>query len=77
MYYVMGKENINYISKRTQKPVIGVKIYVTYPLRGERGVGDGCDTFFVSSSLVSDVLVGDQIEILFNKYGTVADIKKL
>lgn len=61
--------------------VEGSSIYVTSPLDPTKG-GSGCsaEKFFLSKARLAELdftpRVGDKIEVLFNRYGKVAAVRK-
>lgn len=75
-YFVVGKENVNYTSKKTGNPVVGFKLYCTSPI-GNNGVGERAEMFYCSPLVVADVLVGDKVDIFFNRYGNVTEVRKI
>lgn len=75
IYTVIGFEYRNYVSKRTKRPVDGYNLYLSYPL--SNGTGDGCEKVWVKPDVYEDagiIDVGSQIEILYNRYGSVASL---
>lgn len=74
-YTVMGLEYRNYVSKKTNRPVDGYNLYLSYPL--STGEGDGCEKIWVKPEIfeiAGNVCVGDSVEILYNRYGSVASL---
>ena len=56
--------------------VSGQNIYLVYPL--ERGEGHGSDRVFVTNAKLSQwpyrPKVGDEVEVVYNRYGKVSEI---
>lgn len=76
---IIGIEDVNYVSKKTGRNVSGVKLHLTYPLDDERGEGQGAVTEFFSSAILNGYtfVLGEEIEILYNRFGGIADFKVL
>lgn len=73
---IVGIEEVDYVSKRTNKQVEGRKIYYTYPFDPKKdAVGLIAESTFCGYDISKDLNVGDTIEILYNRYGSVADIR--
>lgn len=73
MYTIIGKEDVSYVSKKTNQPVIGTRLYLTY--EHEKIDGYGVESVFCNSLIATDHLsVGDQIDVYYNKFGNVAEI---
>lgn len=73
---IMGKKAIKFTSKEGNE-ISGVRFYYTYDLADVDGVAT--DSVFVSDAKLDglDVKVGDEVEVLFNRYGKVAGIRFL
>lgn len=73
MYTVIGIENVSYVSKKTNQPVVGTRLHLTYEQEGVEGL---CvESVFCGSTIDTDRLTtGDQIEVYYNKFGRVSDI---
>lgn len=70
---IIGKEKVDYISKKTQAPVKGVSLHCV----GTRGYveGESVETIFVSakSSLydkIPQIPIGAKCNIAYNRYGS-------
>jgi hypothetical protein len=72
---VVGIQNVDYISKRTNQRVLGRQIYYIYPLDEKKGCGNACDSEYVPQSVSIPISVNDEIEFMYNKFGSVADVK--
>lgn len=75
MAQIIGIEKVDYTSKRTGNKVTGIKLYFTDPINEEKGEGLSCDNVFVSNELARDITLGDEVDILYNKYGNVVDVR--
>lgn len=77
-YNVIGVENINYTSRKTNKKVMGTKLYLTYEF-DERADADGtaCEVVFVKNEIGDCIEVGDVIKLIYNKYGSIDGVEKL
>lgn len=71
---IVGKQNVDYISKKTQEPVKGVSLHCT----GTRNnvEGEAVETIFVSakSGLYDEVIkmpVGTEVSVSYNRWGSV------
>lgn len=74
-YLVIGKEYLDYISKKTGKQVTGYTLYFTY--EKEKCLGVAALTEFVNVDIGEDVQVNDTVEIFYNRYGKVEKIIKI
>lgn len=75
-YKLLGVEPVSYTSKKTGRPVEGTKLHLGYEKKTCMGL---CVlTEYVSSrysDLACDHLVGEDVEILYNRFGNVEDLK--
>ena len=72
MYKIIGVQLVDYTNK-ANKHVSGVRYHCTTD--NNRVEGLAVEVVFVSSSVCSDVFsVGDEVDILYNKYGTVSRV---
>lgn len=70
---ILGFEKVDYISKKTNKQVLGTRLHMSYT--SDKIDGQGVESVFVSNLLCEGLSIGDEIELLYNKYGNVAEIK--
>lgn len=75
---VVGKQAVDYKSKKTGNPVTGVTLHCTVP--NDRVNGLAVETIFISGKSeqyeAADKLpLGSEIIILYNRYGQVDDIR--
>lgn len=74
-YCVIGKEYVDYISKKTDKQVKGYKLHLTF--EKEKCEGLAVLNVFVSEEIGKDVKINDQVELFYNQYGKVSKIVTL
>lgn len=69
MYQVIGVERISYKSKKTDKIVEGYRVYFTFDLNTDGGLG--ADNCFVGTTDYErhPVMPGDVAMPVYNKYG--------
>lgn len=72
---ILGIEDVNYISKKTNKQVIGKRLHMSFT--NEKIIGQGVESVFISSIIcdANALTIGDNIELLYNKYGQVTDVR--
>lgn len=71
-YCVIGKEYIDYVSKKTNKQVKGYNLHLKY--EKEKCEGEAVMNVFVNEDLGSTVDVTDEVELFYNQYGKVIKI---
>ena len=74
-YCVVGKEYLDYVSKKTNKQVKGYNLHLTYDKEKIDGVA--VMSVFVSEEIGNDININDQIELFYNQYGKVTKIVAL
>ena len=61
--------------------VEGTTIYVADPIDPNRGEGESAERYFLSKAKLTElgfpVAVGQEVELLFNKFGKIASMKLL
>lgn len=72
---VIGVRQVSFKDKETKKPIEGVTVYFSYPINKD-GEGEAADKVFLSNYLIEKhggaiPSVGDEIDLLYNKYGKV------
>lgn len=79
MYKVVGIESINYVSRKTNRPVVGSKLYLITDDVKTNLTGHSTTEIFVSSQVlgVPVLHVNDTVNIYFNQYGSVQSVEKL
>lgn len=73
VYEVVGIREVDYMSK-SNKQVTGRNLCVIYD--DKNTVGKATDNLFCSGEVANFVVVGDKIEILYNKYGRIVLVQK-
>lgn len=76
---IVGKENVDYVSKKTNQPVVGVTLHCVG--MSDRVNGEAVDTIYVSSKSPMyqqclDFPLGTDIYVSYNRYGSVETIEK-
>lgn len=71
MYKLIGKQHMQYISKKTGSDVCGYKLFFTYASTNPNIEGLVCDSVFVSEDLGYNVQVNDCFDLFYNKFGKV------
>lgn len=74
-YCVIGKEHLDYVSKKTNKQVKGYNLHLT--CEKEKCEGLAVLNVFVSEEIGNDVNINDQVELFYNQYGKVTKIVSL
>ena len=74
-FCVIGKEYLNYVSKKSNKQVVGYNLHLTY-------VKEKCDglavmNVFVNEEIGNNIKVNDQVELFYNQYGKVIKVVSL
>lgn len=73
MYEVTGIKKVDYVSKKTGRPVKGYTLWLSY----ERQDVDGfaCDEVYVSIERISEVpQLGDLVNVYYNRFGSVESV---
>lgn len=71
---IVGKQKVDYVSRKTNQPVQGVTLHCTDERQGIEGVS--VETIFVSakSDIYNDVVnipIGSNISVGYNRWGSV------
>lgn len=73
MYVVVGYEKVNYTNKEG-KQVNGTRLHLAF--KSDKIEGDGVECVYISSSVDLPVIkIGSKIELLYNKFGRVSDVR--
>lgn len=77
---VVGIEKVDYVSRKTNRPVQGTSFYILYEKQGVEGFV--ADKIFISvvSPCYPDaelVQVGDKLNIFYNRWGSVEGLQVL
>lgn len=78
-FEVVGLVRGTYTNRKTGSVKPFTRIYCTYPLDDSSNSscdveGTGTDVLFLNR-LVDDIVIGDKIRPIYNKYGTCVDIQ--
>lgn len=78
MVKIVGKQNVDYVSKKTNQQVTGITLHVIGP--DSRVDGMAVETVFISSRMtdfaaVQKLNVGDEVEFLYNRWGNVESVR--
>lgn len=69
MYKILGIQKVNYTNK-SGRAITGVRLHCSTD--DKRVEGSAVEQIFVSSSVTSeDFSIGQEIDVLYNKYGSV------
>lgn len=71
---LVGKQNVDYVSKKTNNPVQGITLHVL--AKSDRVEGESCENFFISnkSPMYSQCLgfpLGSELVVQYNRWGSV------
>ena len=75
---VIGIQNVNYTSKKTGKPVSGIALHCSYDAQDVKG--QAVERYFISAAAqdayrdAAMVALGDDINVMFNRYGNVCGL---
>ncbi len=78
MSKIVGKEKVDYLSKKTNQQVNGVRLHVLQP--DNKVEGYAAEAVFISSKhasydAVANLPLGSEIIIIYNRFGSVQDIQ--
>lgn len=73
MYEVVGIREVDYLSK-SNKQVKGRNLCVVYD--DNSTVGKAVDNLFCSGEIANSIVVGDKVDILYNKYGRIVMVQR-
>lgn len=72
---VIGYQDVDFTAP-DGKNIQGIRLYLTAPADPDRGgIGDMCNTQFITNRINYMPMVGDQIRLSFNRYGKVQSIE--
>lgn len=79
MYKIVGIESVNYVSKKTGRPVVGSKLYLITDDVKQNLVGHSTTEIFVSAQIqgIPVLAVNDSVNIFFNQFGSVQAVEKV
>lgn len=75
---VVGKQNVDYMSKKTNQQVTGITLHIIG--QNSRVEGMAVDTIFVSGksatfNTVASLPIGSEIDVLYNRWGNVETVE--
>ncbi len=75
-YNVVGIKKINYTSRKTGQLVQGTELHCSFD--DKNVLGAAVDKFYIPQRVdISHVQIGDVVNILFNRYGSVDFVQVL
>lgn len=79
MYKIVGIESVNYVSKKTGRPVVGSKLYLITDDVKQNLVGHSTTEIFFSAQIqgIPVLAVNDSVNIFFNQFGSVQAVEKI
>ena len=69
---VLGIQKVNYVSRKTNQPVTGTTLHVSYPKKDVEG--QSVETIFISDRSeisLESVKVGSTVGVYYNRWGSV------
>ena len=73
MYEIVGIKKVDYVSKKTGRPVQGFSLFVQYERKDVDGVA--CEEVYVSNERISEVpQIGDFCDVYYNRFGSVESV---
>ena len=76
-YSIAGVKTVDFTDK-DENSIKGISIYLASPIPSDKGSGLEVDKFFLSSQRIkevdSDLKVGSEVDVVFNKYGKIDNI---
>lgn len=78
MKKVVGIQSVDYLSRKTNQPVQGVTLHLTY--QDSRITGVGTETVFVSAKAtcygdVVKIPIGSDVDVFYNRYGSIEEVR--
>lgn len=76
---IVGKQKVDYVSKKTNQPVVGITLHCVSNTNDERFEGMQTETIFISnkSPMHEQCLafpIGSEISVMYNRYGSVESV---
>lgn len=73
-YKVFGIQNVDYVSSKTGKNVQGTNLHCTYSQKNVDG--EAVEKLYISSNIDSPIVsVGDEVDVFYNRYGGVDEVR--
>ncbi len=71
---IIGKSIVNYVSKKTNEPVVGINLHCSYEDKNTEGVA--VDRVYISSKAdfypaIQKAPIGSEVEIYYNQWGKI------
>lgn len=70
---VVGIKRFSYVSKKSGMKVNAATLFLSFEDKNIEGVGVISE--FVKSELCENVALGDEVELFFNKYNSVKEVR--
>ena len=76
MAKIIGIENVDYVSKKTNNRVQGFKLHCSYERKNVTGAS--VEQYYVSNNAegIADVKVGDEVDFSYNRFGNIVAVAK-
>lgn len=73
---VIGFRKVSFRDEKTKKQVEGFSLFLVRPGTGENMTGDEAQKIFISSEYVEyQPYLGDEVELIYNRYGKISSIQ--
>jgi hypothetical protein len=73
-YIVLGKQKVDYVSSKTGQRVQGENLHCKYLQKNVEG--EAVEKLYISSNVNSPIVnVGDEIDVFYNRYGGVDEVR--
>lgn len=73
---VIGFRKVSFVDEKTKKPVEGFSLFLIRPGTGDNMTGDECQKLFISSAYVEyQPYLGDEVNLIYNRYGKISSIQ--
>ena len=73
---IIGFRKLSFQDQQTGKQVNGYSLFMVRPGSGENMTGDEAQKLFISSEYVDYVpCLGDQVQLIYNRYGKISSIQ--
>ena len=74
LYTLIGIERIDYVSRKTNMPVVGKKLHCTYTDESIEGMA--VESIYINDKIdLPPLELADNLEVFYNKYGQVASVR--
>ena len=72
MYTIQGLENVDYTNKNGAR-ITGTKLHLSF--ESEKVKGTGVEVVFIGNSVdCSNLSVGDNVKLFYNRFGKVSEV---